>query len=135
MIAQEAGGLLERAVAEARHLQELPAVPERRRARRGTRRCSSASVSLRPGDARQQRRRRGVDVGADRVDAVLDDRVELPRQLRLADVVLVLADADRLRLDPHQLGERILQAARDRDRAAQRHVEIGNSCAASSDAE
>ena len=77
------------------------------------------------GDAREQRRRRGVDVGADGVDAVLDDRVELLRQLRLADVVLILADADRLRLDAHELGERILQPARDRHRAAQRHVEIG----------
>ena len=47
------------------------------------------------------------------------------RQLRLADVVLILADADRLRLDAHELGERILQPARDRDRAAQRDVEIG----------
>ena len=47
------------------------------------------------------------------------------RELRLVDVVLVLADADRLRIDPHELGERILQPPRDRDRAAQRHVEVG----------
>ena len=46
------------------------------------------------------------------------------REQHLVDVVLILADADRLRLDPHELGQRILQAARDRDRAAQRHVEI-----------
>ena len=41
------------------------------------------------------------------------------------DVVLVLPDADRLRLDPHQFGERVLQAPRDRHRAAQRDVEVG----------
>ena len=40
------------------------------------------------------------------------------------DVVLVLADADRLRVDLHQLGQRVLQPARDGDRAAQRHVEV-----------
>ena len=86
-------------------------------------------------DPREERRRRRVQIGADGVDAILDDRVELPRQQRLIEVVLILADADGLGLDAHELGERILQPARDRDRAAQRHVEIGNSCAASADAE
>ena len=43
----------------------------------------------------------------------------------LVDVVLVLADADRLRLDLDELGQRILQPARDRHRAAQADVEIG----------
>jgi hypothetical protein len=37
--------------------------------------------------------------------------------------VLVLPDADGLRVDLHQLGERVLQAPRDAHRAAQRHVE------------
>ena len=60
-----------------------------------------------------------------RVDAVLDHGVERARELELVDVVLVLADADRLRIDLHQFGERILQPARDRNRAAQGHVEAG----------
>ena len=47
------------------------------------------------------------------------------RQLRLVDVVLVLADTDGLRIDLHQFGQRVLQATRDRHRATQRHVEIG----------
>ena len=47
------------------------------------------------------------------------------REQRLVDVVLVLADADALGIDLHQLGERILQAARDADRAAHREVEVG----------
>ena len=41
------------------------------------------------------------------------------------EVVLVLADADRLRVDLDQLGERVLQPAGDGDRAAQRHVQLG----------
>ena len=44
---------------------------------------------------------------------------------RLVDVVLVLADADALRIDLHELGERILQPPRDADRAAHREIEIG----------
>ena len=38
--------------------------------------------------------------------------------------MLILADADGFRVDLHKLGERILQAARDGDRAAQRNVEV-----------
>ena len=43
----------------------------------------------------------------------------------LGQVVLVLADADRLRVDLDQLGQRVLQPAGDRDRAAQRDVQVG----------
>jgi hypothetical protein len=121
--AQEAGRQLEGLLAEARHFPErLPvakgAVPvavgdDVRRQRRAE-----------SGDARQQRRRGGVDVDADGVHAVLDDRVERLGQPGLADVVLVLADADRLRIDLDQFGERILQAAGDRHRAAQADVEF-----------
>src|SRR4249919_3424511 len=42
-----------------------------------------------------------------------------------AEVVLVLADADGFRIDLDELGQRILQPASDRDRTAQRHVEVG----------
>ena len=122
--AQEPGGLLERTLADARHLQELPAVPERA-VLVAERDDVLRERFVEAGDPREERRRRGIHIGADRVDAVLDDGVELPRELGLVDIVLVLADADRLRLDAHELGERILQAPRDRDGAAQRHVEIG----------
>ena len=84
-----------------------------------------ATLAFRPGHARQQRRRGGVDVHADRVHAILDHRIERARQLGLADIVLVLADADRFRIDLHQFRQRVLQAARDRHRAAQRHVQLG----------
>ena len=60
-----------------------------------------------------------------RVDAILDHRVERARQLELVDIVLVLADADRFRVDLDQFGERVLQAPRDGDGAAQRDVEVG----------
>jgi hypothetical protein len=39
-----------------------------------------------------------------------------------AEIVLVLADADRLGIDLDQLGERILKPPGDRGRSAQRHV-------------
>ena len=45
-----------------------------------------------------------------RADGVLDHRVERA-PARLVDVVLVLADADRLGVDLHQLGQRILESA------------------------
>ena len=87
----------------------------------------SASVADQARDARQQRRRGRIHVDADRVHAVLDHRIERARQLGLIHIVLILADADRLRIDLHQLGQRILQPARDRDRAAQAHIQLGNS--------
>ncbi len=51
-------------------------------------------------------------------------RVQLTRQLGLADIVLILADANGFRIDFHQLGQRILQTAGDRDRPAQGNVQI-----------
>jgi len=44
--------------------------------------------------------------------------------MAFAEIVLVLADADRLGVDLHQFGQRILQAPRDRHRAAHGHVEL-----------
>ncbi|MNR32498.1 hypothetical protein D3C85_1500910 [compost metagenome] len=38
--------------------------------------------------------------------------------------MLVLAHADRLRIDLHEFSQRVLQAAGDRHRAAQRHVKL-----------
>ncbi|MCW0448515.1 hypothetical protein NB706_001349 [Xanthomonas sacchari] len=121
--AQEAGALFERLVAQPRHLEQVLAALER-----------AVVVAVahdvlgharrQPGHARQQRRRGGVDVHADRVHAVLHPGVQRPRQAVLVDVVLVLAHADRLGLDLDQFRQRILQAPRDRHRAAQRHVEL-----------
>ena len=51
--------------------------------------------------------------------AVLDHRVQGAFQLAAGDVVLVLADADGLRVDLDELGQRVLQPPRDGYRAAQ----------------
>src|SRR6185437_16083675 len=77
------------------------------------------------GDPGQQRGGGGVDVDADAVHAVLHDGVEGAAELRLRQVVLILPHADRLRIDLDQLGQGVLQAAGDGDRAADRHVELG----------
>ena len=58
----------------------------------------------------------GVD--ADRVDAILDHSIERARQLGLAEIVLILAHADRLRINLDKLGERVLKPPGDRDRSA-----------------
>ena len=85
--------------------------------------CASAGPDA--GDVRQQVVRGGVQVDADLVHAGVDHLVEALLERRLRHVVLVLADADALRIDLHQLGQRILQPARDRDRAAHGEVELG----------
>ncbi len=74
--------------------------------------------------ARQQRCRCRIDVDADRVDAILDHRIERARQMAFAEIVLILADADRLGIDLDELGERILQPPRDRHRPADGDVEL-----------
>jgi hypothetical protein len=60
-----------------------------------------------------------------RVHRVLDHGRQGAGQLVLADVVLVLVDADRLRVDLHELGQPILQPAGDREGAPVRDVEPG----------
>ena len=116
--AQEAGGLLEGLGAQAGDVEQLRA--------RGERAVGVAPAHDGGGHrlaqarhARQQRRRRGVQVDAHLVHAILHHGVERLHQLALVDVVLVLAHADALGVDLHQLGQRILQAgARWRRRRA-----------------
>ena len=73
----------------------------------------------------QQRHRRGVEVDADGVHRVLDHCVEAACESARRDVMLILTDTDRLRVDLHQFCERVLKAARDRHRATDRDVEVG----------
>ncbi len=120
---QEARALFKGFRAEAAYLKQLLAVLETAVL------VAPADNILRhharqPGDASQQRDGGGVEIDADRVHAVFHHRVQLLRQQALADIMLILADADRFRIDFHQLRQRILQASCDRDRAAQRDVEI-----------
>ena len=77
------------------------------------------------GDVAKQRPRCCVQIDADTIDARLDRAFQPLHQLFLFHVVLILADADRLRIDLHQLCERILQAASDGDGSADGQVEFG----------
>ena len=65
-----------------------------------------------------------VDVNPNGVDAILDDRIERAREFVFAEIVLILAHADRWRINLDQLGERVLKPPGDRDCAAQGHVEV-----------
>jgi hypothetical protein len=75
------------------------------------------------GDSRQQGRGRRVDVNPHGVDAILDHRIDRPRKFVFAEIVLILADADRLRINLDQLSQRVLKPPGDRDRSAQGHVQ------------
>ena len=120
---QEPGALLEGLGPEARHFAQLGAGGE-----------AAALVAIRDdllgqrrADARdvaEQARARGVEIDADVIDAALDHVAQLLAEQRRVHVVLVLPDADGLGLDLHQLGQRILEPPRDRDRAADREIEI-----------
>ena len=59
------------------------------------------------------------------VDAAFDHSFERLLKLALIDIVLVLAHADGLGIDLHQLRERVLQAAGNGDGAAHGQIEIG----------
>src|SRR5208337_5047169 len=96
--AQEAGAELEGLGAEARH------VLERRAGLEGPMRLAMDQDRLRQRfahtrDAGEELGRGRVDVDADGVDAILGHRVERAAELLLREGVLVLADADRLRVD------------------------------------
>src|SRR6516164_4666961 len=109
---QEAGTLLERFGPQSRHVLQRLARFE------CTVRVAMLHDVLREAwtnarHTRQERGRRRVDVDADSVDAVLDHGIERARQMAFAEVMLILANADRLGLDLHELGERILQATRN----------------------
>ncbi len=122
--AQEAGALFERFRAEPWDVGEGPA-----RAERAVGVTVAHDVLREPAadarDSGQQRGGGGVDVDADGVHRILDDRVQRAGQFDLGEVMLVLADPDRLRVDLDEFGQRVLQTARDRHRAAQRHIQFG----------
>ena len=121
--AQEARALLKRLRPDARHLFE-------RGARRVRPVCLAVGDNIfrrrvvEPGDIGKERRRRRVQINADRVYTVLHHAAERFIQPRRGHIVLVLPDADALRLDLHKLGQRVLQAPRDGNRGAQRNIVI-----------
>ena len=121
--AQEARALLKRLRPDARHLFE-------RGARRVRPVCLAVGDNIfrrrvvEPGDIGKERRRRRVQIDANGVYAVLHHAAERFIQPRRGHIVLVLPDADALRLDLHKLGERVLQAPRDGNRGAERNIVI-----------
>ena len=68
------------------------------------------------GNVREQRSGSRVDVYADAVDTVLDHSAERFIKPCGLHIVLILTDADRLRVDLDKLRQRVLNASRDRDR-------------------
>ena len=74
---------------------------------------------------REECRARRIEIDADVVDSRLDDGIKCLREFLLVDVMLILADADGLRVDFDELGQRILHAARDGDSAADGDVVLG----------
>src|SRR5438034_10407136 len=120
---EESGGLLERLRPELRHLPEVVSTPEH-----------SVRIAMghdvpghRRGESRhvaEQLFRGRVHVDADVIHATLYRLLQLPLQQPLIDVVLVLAHADRLRIDLHELRERILKPASDAHRSADGDVEV-----------
>ena len=120
---QKSCALLVSLLAELRHLHQLAA-------------GDKAAVLLPVGDdvfghrlvnpryIGEQRAAGGVQVHPDPVDAVLHHAAQRLVQLLWRHVVLVLPDADRLRVDLDQLRQRVLQPPRNRNRAAQRDVKL-----------
>ena len=66
----------------------------------------------------------GVRLHADRVDAAHHHVVEALFERGLIHVMLILADADGFRVYFDEFGERVLQAAANRNRAAHSHIVI-----------
>lgn len=116
--AEEARALLERFGAELRHLFQLAAGGERAvllavgddvLCRRG----------VQAGHLLQKRRGGRIEVDADGIDTIFHHGVQCSGQLLLRHIMLILADADGLRVDLHELRQRILQTARDGDCGAE----------------
>ena len=119
----ESGALLIGFCTELRHFLELSA---------GSKRAVFFSVSdyifgnagVDSGYMREQRRRSGVDIRADGVDAVFDRTVKRFAEFFFRHIVLILTDAECFRVDFDKLGERVLKSAGYRNRASERNIEL-----------
>ena len=76
------------------------------------------------GNSLEQGRGGSIQIDAHSVHAVLHDRVQRGVQLLRRHIMLILTDADGLRLDLDQLRQRVLQSAGNGDGRAQVHVEL-----------
>ena len=121
---QEAGALLKGLGPQLRHLQKPLPVGE----------CAVLLAVLhnilrrgggKTGHTAQKTGGRGVHVHTHGVDAVLHHAGQRLVQPLLGHIVLVLAHADGLGIDLHQLRQRVLHPPRDRYGAAQVHIVVG----------
>ena len=122
--AQEPRTLLEAHRTEQRNALQVVAV-RKEAVRLAVRDDFPSHAAAEPRDARKQLDARRIDVDADEIHAVFDHGVETPLEFPRIDVVLVLTDPDRLRVDFDEFGERILQSAGDGNGAAVADVEPG----------
>ena len=121
--AQEAGGLFEGLVAQARYQLQVGAAGKGAVAFPvGNDVAGDGAVEA--GNASQQWGAGGIHVYPHGVHTVFHHRIQGAGQLQLAHVVLVLAHADGFRIDLHQLGQRVLQAAGNGHGATEGHVQI-----------
>lgn len=104
---EEAGGLFEGFFSEAGDLHKVTAASETALLI-AQRDYISGDTLAQPRYPCQKRHRSGIDVHANRVNAVLHHAVQLPGQLQLADIVLVLAYTNGLWIDLDQLRQRVL---------------------------
>ena len=91
--------------------------------------------SIQSGHSCQERRRRGVHIHPDRIHAIFDCCIERSRQRPLVHVMLILSYPDGFRVDFDQLGQRILQSARNRHSTAQTDIQGRKPAAANAEAE
>ena len=116
---QKARTLLKGLGTELRDFQEHAAVPERAI---DFAVCNNVLRNrfIDAGNVRQERARSRIHIDAHPVHAVLNDTAEGFGQSCLIHIVLVLAHADRFRIDLDELRQRILQTAGDGCRASLR---------------
>ena len=123
MDAQEASALLEGLGTETRNLQQFLSGGE------GAVFVSVGDDIVRNGrghasNATEQRCGSGVDLHADSIHGVLHHGIERVLELGLGNVVLILPNADGLRIDFDELGKRVLQAAGNRHSTAERDIHV-----------
>ena len=75
--------------------------------------------------ALKQRDGSGIEIYAHTVYRTFHDAIKGASERRLVNVVLVLPHTNSLRIDLDQLSQRILQAASDGNRTAQRDIHVG----------
>jgi hypothetical protein len=129
--AQESCGLLKGLVAEPWHLHEIFAALERAvliAEGHDVRRVGAVQA----GNVAEKLLAGRVQLHADAVHRADHHMIEARLELVLIHVVLILAHADRLRIELHQLRQRVHETTGDGNGAAHRHILVGNSSRATS---